>query len=83
MSTDLRQSVLDYIKNMADSEFLKMVYSLAEEYQEEKRISLGQYNKEIDESIAQIEKGEIYTHQEMELRIRRIIATNSELINGF
>ena len=71
MATDLRQSVLDYIKNKADSEFLKMVYSLAEEYQEEKRISIGQYNKEIDESIAQIEKGEIYTHQEVGERISK------------
>ena len=42
-----------------------------EEYQEEKRISLGQYNKEIDESIAQIEKGEIYTHQEVGERISK------------
>lgn len=71
MATDLRQSVLDYIKNKADSEFLKMVYSLAEEYQKEKCISLEQYNKEIDESIAQIEKGETYTHQEVGERISK------------
>jgi hypothetical protein len=30
-----------------------------------KRISIEQYNKEIDESIAQIGRGEVYTHKEV------------------
>ncbi len=35
------------------------------------RISLDQYNKEIDTSIAQIESGKTYTHQEMGERIKQ------------
>lgn len=35
------------------------------------RISLEQYNKEIDEAIAQIEKGEFYTHQEVGEHIKQ------------
>ena len=66
---DLRQNVLDYINNKADSRFLRLVNALAKTYQEEEtteRISIEQYNKEIDESIAQIEKGEFYTQEEVE-----------------
>ncbi len=35
------------------------------------RISIEQYNKEINESVAQIEKGEFYTHQEVGERIKQ------------
>ncbi|MDB4289835.1 hypothetical protein OAD49_03100 [Flavobacteriaceae bacterium] len=35
------------------------------------RISIEQYNKEINESIAQIERGEFYTHQEVKERIKQ------------
>lgn len=35
------------------------------------RISLEQYNKEIDESIAQIERGKTYTHQEVGEHIKQ------------
>ena len=30
------------------------------------RISLDQYNKEIDEAIARVEAGDFYTHEEVE-----------------
>ena len=66
---DLRQNVLDYINNKADTRFLRLVNALAKSYQEEEisdRISIEQYNKEIDESIAQIERGEFYTQEEVE-----------------
>ena len=66
---DLRQNVLDYISNKADSRFLRLVNALAKTYQEEEtteRISIEQYNKEIDESIAQIERGEFHTQEEVE-----------------
>lgn len=35
------------------------------------RISIEQYNAEIDASIAQIERGETYTHQEIGERIKQ------------
>ena len=36
-----------------------------------KRISIEQYNKEIDTSIAQIKSGKTYTHQQMGERIKQ------------
>ncbi|MGB7393954.1 MAG: hypothetical protein WA913_06140 [Pricia sp.] len=68
---DLRQSVLDYVKN-ADNQFLKLVKAMAENYHgDNDRISIEQYNRELDESIAQIERGEFYTHEEMGERIKK------------
>ena len=29
------------------------------------RISIAQYNKEIDEAVAEVERGEFYTHEEV------------------
>jgi len=68
---DLRQSVLEYVKK-ADNRFLRLVKAMAENYNDDDdRISIEQYNKEIDESIAQIESGKTYTHQEMGERIKQ------------
>lgn len=66
---DLRQTVLEYIKNKADNKFLRLVDAMSKSYQEEahqQRINIDQYNKELDESIAQISRGEFYTQEEME-----------------
>ena len=35
------------------------------------RISIEQYNKELDVSIEQIERGEFYTHKEVGERIKQ------------
>lgn len=68
---DLRQSVLEYVKK-ADNRFLRLVKAMAENYNDDDdRISIEQYNKELDESIAQIERGETYTHEEMGERIKK------------
>jgi hypothetical protein len=68
-SIDLRKSVLDYIKYKADDRFLKLVKAMAKTYSDEEileRDSLEQYNKEIDEAITEVEKGEFYTQEEAE-----------------
>ena len=68
---DLRESVLDYINNKADSRFLRLVNALAKSYQEEEfteRISIEQYNKELDASEKEIELGNFYTHSEVRKR---------------
>lgn len=46
--------------------FEKLETVLNEEAIESQRISIEQYNKELDESIAQIERGEFYTQEEVE-----------------
>lgn len=62
---NLRQHVLDYVKN-ADYRFVKLVSALAESYKEEERETIEQYNAEIDKGIAEIEQGDFYTQDEME-----------------
>lgn len=66
---DLRKSVLEYIENKADYRFLKLVKAMATTYSEEEiieRDTKEQYNKEIDEAVADVEKGEFYTQEEVE-----------------
>lgn len=48
------------VKNMIQS-MRKVKQSMSTE-----RISIEQYNRELDESIAQIERGEFYTQEEVE-----------------
>jgi len=60
---------MDFIKNKADERFLKLVKAMAITYSEEKileRDTIEQYNKEIDEAISEVEKGEFYTQEEVE-----------------
>lgn len=66
---DLRKSVLEYINNKADYRFLKLVKAMATTYSEEEIIERDtneQYNKEIDEAIAEVKRGEFYTQEEVE-----------------
>ena len=51
-------NIIEAIKNML--EYRKKVST--------ERISIEQYNKEIDESIAEIERGEFYTQEQVERR---------------
>jgi len=62
---DLRQSVQNYI-DTADDRLLKMIKALAETYHDDaERISVEQYNKELEASEAQIERGEFYTQEQV------------------
>lgn len=66
---DLRQSVLEYVKK-ADNRFLRLVKALADNYDDDDdRISVEQYNKELEASEAQIERGEFYTQEQVRQRI--------------
>ncbi len=65
MALDLKQRVLNYI-DKADDRLLKMIKALVETYNDSTdRISLEQYNKELEASESQIEKGEFYTQDQV------------------
>jgi hypothetical protein len=66
MSTlDLRKSVQNYI-DTADDRLLKMIKALVETYHDDaERISVEQYNRELEASEAQIERGEFYTQEQV------------------
>lgn len=64
------QQELDKVKDPAFIEAIKNMLKYRNKVSTE-RISIEQFNKEIDASIAQIEKGKTYSHQEMEDRIKQ------------
>jgi hypothetical protein len=56
LGKEQKQSILSVMKS-----FLK-----AKENLDERRISVEQYNKEIDTALAKVKGGDFYTHEEME-----------------
>ena len=68
-TVDLRKDVLDYIKNKADTKFLRLVKAMANTYAEEEEIAerdtVDQYTKDINESIEEIKNREFYTQEEV------------------
>lgn len=61
----IRQKLSDYVK-VADDKKIKAMYALLEDdINPGGRISLEQYNKEIDEAMKEVKKGEVFTHEEV------------------
>ena len=68
---DLKQSVQNYI-DTADNKLLKMIKALVESYHDDdERISVEQYNRELEASEAQIERGEFYTQEQVRQNIEQ------------
>lgn len=70
MAKALERELLQYILQLDEAE-KKSVLQILKTFlkgREKKlpRISIEQYNKEIDEAIARVEAGEYYTHEEVE-----------------
>lgn len=61
---------LDKVKDPTFIEAIKNMLKYRKKVSTE-RISIEQYNKEIDASIAEIESGKTYSHKEMEERIKQ------------
>ena len=60
----IRKKLLEYIK-IADDKKVKAMYALLEDdIEQDGRISIEQYNKELEEAEAEFEKGEFITHAE-------------------
>ena len=61
----IRKKLVDYMK-VADDKKIKAMYALLEDdIEKDGRISIEQYNKEIDEAMEEIKRGEVYTHEEV------------------
>jgi hypothetical protein len=70
MAKALERELLQYILQLDEAE-KKSVLQMLKTFlkgREKKlpRISIEQYNKEIDEAIARVEAGDYYTHEEVE-----------------
>ena len=57
---------IENLVNVDESTLEKLEFVLKQAKTSSERISLEQYNKEIDEAIAEVEKGEFYTQEEVE-----------------
>ena len=60
----IRKKLVDYMK-IADDKKVKAMYALLEDdIEQDGRINIEQYNKELEEAEAEFEKGEFITHAE-------------------
>ena len=72
---DLRQSVMEYVKK-ADNRFLRLVKAMADNYHEKddvvaysvdgKPLSMEQYNQELMDAEAEIERGETTSVEDLQ-----------------
>ena len=70
MAKALERELFQYILQLDEAEkrsVLQMLKTFLKGRQiKAPHVSIEQYNKEIDEAIARVEKGEYYTHEEVE-----------------
>ena len=70
MAKAMEQELFQYFLQLDDAEkksVLQMLKTFVKGREKKvPRISIEQYNKEIDEAIARVEAGEFYTHEEVE-----------------
>ena len=69
METTLDKEMYDYFIQLNDAEKKSVVQMiktfLGSRKEASDRLSIEQYNKELDEAEAEIERGESYTHEEV------------------
>ena len=64
------EAIQEFLTTAADERFINLVFSMVETEKEYQPISVEQYNKELDEADAAIDRGEFYTQDEVEQRAK-------------
>jgi hypothetical protein len=69
MNSVLEKEMTRYFRQLNETEKLSVVQMLksflSERSAKNNRISIEQYNKEIDEAMEEVKKREVYTHEEV------------------
>jgi RNA polymerase-interacting CarD/CdnL/TRCF family regulator len=61
----IRKKLVDYMQ-VAEDKKVKAVYALLEDDMKQgNRISINQYNKEIEAAMEEIKSGDVYSHEEV------------------
>jgi predicted transcriptional regulator len=61
----IRQKLSDYLQ-VADDKKIRAIYTILEDdINEGGHINIEQYNKEIDEAMEEVKRGEVFTHEEV------------------
>ncbi|OFY69743.1 MAG: hypothetical protein A3G23_11355 [Bacteroidetes bacterium RIFCSPLOWO2_12_FULL_37_12] len=74
MSTAQLKEKLHTFIDRGNESFLKVVYGVAKAYSEEEkkgRITIDQYNKELEEAEAEINSGKYISHKEVKNRMKK------------
>jgi predicted transcriptional regulator len=72
MSTaDIRKKLHQYIDESEEKKIHAIYTLLEDEITNGSRISIEQYNKEIEEAEAEIDRGEYITHEELKKQIKQ------------
>ena len=67
----IRKKLSDYIQ-IADEKQIRAIYTLLEKsIEENKYISIEQYNQELKEAEAEYEKGQYISHEEMTNKVKQ------------
>jgi predicted transcriptional regulator len=67
----IRKKLSNYMQ-VADDKKVKAMYALLkDDIKQEERITIEQYNKELDEAEAEYKRGEFITHEDMLKKIKK------------
>lgn len=68
MTITVEQELQECIRQLSETEkqgVLQMIKAFLQSRGEKERISIEQYNQEIDEALEDIERGETYSHEQV------------------
>ena len=64
------EAIQEFLTTKADERFINLVFSMVETEKEDQSISVEQYNKELDEADAEMDRGEFISHEALKEQMK-------------
>ena len=64
------EAIQDFLSTQADERFINLVFGMIEAEKEHQPVSVEQYNKELDEADAAIDRGEFISHDKLKEQMK-------------